>query len=173
MVHELRSKRLRLINSSSEILEKVIEGSNVLATHLRVNVPEGWTEFEVAPFVYVLDILKSNPGDAKWWNWLAILDPENILIGTCGYKGPPVDGIVEIGYGVISVYRGIGLATEIAAVLIDNAFYFPEVMRVIAHTLPEENASVKILRKCGFSYAGEDVDPDEGTVWKWELKHET
>ena len=164
----LKSKRLRFIKSTPEILGKVMEGNEALATHLQVKIPEEWDEFEKGPFQFVLNRLKDYPEEVEWWNWLAILDPENILVGTCGYKGPPKDGIVEIGYGVISSFRGIGLATEIAAVLIDNALTFPEVSKVIAHTLPEENASCKVLRKCGLHFVGEVIDPEDGRIWRWE-----
>ena len=165
---ELKSKRLRFIKSTPEILRKVVEGDDVLAAHLDVRIPEEWDEFEKGPFLFVLNRLNDHPEEVEWWNWLAILYPENILIGTCGYKGPPQDGIVEIGYGVISSFRGIGLATEIAAVLIDNALTFPEVSKVIAHTLPEENASCNVLRKCGFHFVGEVMDPEDGCIWRWE-----
>ena len=40
---------------------------------------------------------------------------------------------------------------------------------VTAHTLGEENASTAVLRKNGFVRTGDIVDPDEGTVWRWEL----
>ena len=172
MAPDLKSKRIRFINSTPEILEQILCGPDALASHLQISIPEGWIEFEEGPFQYVLDQLTINPDDAIWWNWLAILSHENILIGTCGYKGPPNDGVVEIGYGVISSYRGIGLATEIAAVLIDHALTYPEVTHVIAHTLPEENASVRILKKCGFTFVGEVIDPEDGLIWRWELERE-
>ena len=37
-----------------------------------------------------------------------------------------------------------------------------------AHTLPTENASAHILRKCGFTRVGESVDHAAGIVWRWE-----
>jgi RimJ/RimL family protein N-acetyltransferase len=172
-LNELSSKRLRFINSDSTILEKILEGKESLADHLKIEVPDGWEEFEEGPFRFVLDRLGLHPDQAPWWNWLAILKEEKILIDTCGYKGPPRESVVEIGYGVISSYRGIGLATEIAAVLTDHAFGFPEISMVMAHTLPEENASCNVLRKCGFHHSGEVMDPEDGLIWRWELERET
>ncbi len=98
-----------------------------------------------------------------------MLNDENVLIGNCGYKGSPKDGMVEIGYEVSLPFRGIGLATEIAAVLVDHAFNSPDVTHVIAHTLPEANASCKVLLKCGFVFVGEEVDPEDGLIWKWKI----
>jgi RimJ/RimL family protein N-acetyltransferase len=40
---------------------------------------------------------------------------------------------------------------------------------VRAHTLPESNASTRVLTNCGFRKTAEVVDPDDGPVWRWEL----
>ena len=39
---------------------------------------------------------------------------------------------------------------------------------VCAHTLPESPASQGVLTKCGFKFAGERVDPEDGPVWRFE-----
>lgn len=150
----------------------MIEGREALSQSLHVTISEEWNDFETAPYLYVRDKLKLNPAEAPWWMWLAILKDENLLVGQCGYKGPPNDGMVEFGYAVVPSYRGIGLATEIAAVLIDHAFSFPEINHVLAHTLAEENASVKILKKSGLQFVTEINDPDDGLIWQWRLDKE-
>jgi RimJ/RimL family protein N-acetyltransferase len=38
---------------------------------------------------------------------------------------------------------------------------------VTAQTLPEENASMRVLRKLGFVLKGSVIDREDGTVWKW------
>jgi RimJ/RimL family protein N-acetyltransferase len=42
------------------------------------------------------------------------------------------------------------------------------VRRAIAHTLPEANASGRVLAKCGLRFVGEVIDPEDGSVWRWE-----
>ena len=42
-----------------------------------------------------------------------------------------------------------------------NLFYVP---------LPEANASGRVLAKCGFRRVGEVIDPDDGVVWRWEIR---
>lgn len=167
---DLFSKRLRFINSTPDILNKILQGNDALAAYLQINVPEKWTEFGDAPFKHAVKQLQMDPENAPWWSWLPVLKDENLLIGNCGYKGVPKDGMVEIGYEVIPEFRGIGLATEIAAVLADNAFKFTKVTHIIAHTLPEENASCKVLSKCGFKFVEEVNDPEDGMIWKWMLE---
>jgi [ribosomal protein S5]-alanine N-acetyltransferase len=43
-------------------------------------------------------------------------------------------------------------------------------LRLIAHSLTEENASTRILRKLGFQFIGAIEHPEDGRIWKW--RHE-
>ncbi len=165
----IKTDRIVLVNASSAILEKVLAGDESLQIFLDINVPKQWTEFRPAPFQYALERIQKNGGDARWWSWLPILIAENTLVGNCEYKGSPKEGIVEIGYEVAVDYRGIGYATEIARALINHAFAEESIMEIVAHTLPEENASVRILKNCGFGFIEVINDPEDGQIWKWVL----
>lgn len=86
-------------------------------------------------------------------------------------KGPPDQGgVVEIAYGVDPEYQGRGYATEAARALVNFAFRSGQVCLVRAHTRAENNASMRVLAKCGFEPIGEVVDPEDGLVWRWELQ---
>lgn len=94
-----------------------------------------------------------------------------IATGRCGFKGPPsADGVVEIAYCVDADHQGKGYANEAAEALVLYAFGDSRVLVVRAHTLPESNASTRVLTKCGFRYIGEVIDPDDGLVWRWEKR---
>jgi RimJ/RimL family protein N-acetyltransferase len=91
------------------------------------------------------------------------------VIGKAAFKGPPTaDGVVEIAYGVDPDHQGKGYATEAAGALTAFALASGQVRTVCAHTLPEPNASTRVLTKCGFSFIGETIDPEDGLVWRWE-----
>lgn len=92
-----------------------------------------------------------------------------ILVGSCGFKGEPNNGVVEIGYEVAEAYRGRGLATELAQGLIRFAFEQAGVSKVQAHTLAEVNESGSVLRKCGMQTVAELEDPEDGKIWRWEI----
>jgi RimJ/RimL family protein N-acetyltransferase len=97
----------------------------------------------------------------------------NLIVGQCGFKGPPgADETVEIAYGINSTQQGKGYATEAAAALVAYAFGSGRVRVVRAHTLPEANASTRVLTKCGFRHVGEVNDPEDGLVWRWEIEHD-
>ena len=104
------------------------------------------------------------------WGGYLVVDPATrAVVGTCGYKGPP-DGRseVEIAYFTFPTYEGRGYATAMAAALRERAAASAEVRCVRAHTLPERNASARLLEKLGFQWAGDVEDPEDGPVWRWE-----
>jgi RimJ/RimL family protein N-acetyltransferase len=80
------------------------------------------------------------------------------LVGTVSYKGPPVDGLVEIGYSVVPSWQRQGLATEASQALIDAAWAQGAEV-IVAHTLPELKPSIRVLEKLGFA-ASESSEPD-------------
>jgi len=91
------------------------------------------------------------------------------VIGSAGFKGAPdADGTVEIAYGVVPSREGRGYATEAAAALVRFASADKRVRVIRAHTLPQPNASTRVLTKCGFVHIGDVVDPEDGPVWRWE-----
>jgi [ribosomal protein S5]-alanine N-acetyltransferase len=90
------------------------------------------------------------------------------VVGTCSFKGPPADGVVEVAYGVAPDQQGKGYATEATQALVAYAFAFVDVRVVRAHTLPESIASKRVLAKCGFRYVGEIIDPEDGLVCRFE-----
>ena len=106
---------------------------------------------------------------APWHGYMAIEPAENRLVGICGFAGNPTDcGEVEIAYGTVPAFEGRGYATQMAQALQELAFRSPIIQRVIAHTLPEPNASTRVLQKAGLSFAGEVIHPEDGRVWRWE-----
>jgi RimJ/RimL family protein N-acetyltransferase len=107
---------------------------------------------------------------SPWGGYLAIDEVQRSVVGTCAYKGGPKDGTVEIAYFTFPGFEGHGYATAMARRLIECAKESHEVTRIIARTLPELSASTTILKKIGMRLVGDVVDPDDGTVWEWELE---
>jgi RimJ/RimL family protein N-acetyltransferase len=89
------------------------------------------------------------------------------VVGLCGYKAAPVAGEVEIGYGVAAVCRRQGFATQSLSLLLERAIGDPAVSLVIAHTVPDNHASRRVLERNGFALSGEVHDPDDGPVLRW------
>jgi [ribosomal protein S5]-alanine N-acetyltransferase len=112
------------------------------------------------------DLLTRDPRPDPWGSYLAHSD--GATIGICAFKAAPDgDGVVEIAYMTFPAYEGRGFATAMAAALVEVADSSGAAM-AIAHTLPEENASCRALRRNGFTHAGEVMDPEDGLIWRWE-----
>jgi RimJ/RimL family protein N-acetyltransferase len=115
-----------------------------------------------------LALIDREPRAPRWGGYLAADEETGRVIGACGFKhGPQGDGRVEIAYFTFPGYEGKGYATAMATELLHMALGSHEVREVIAHTLPEANASTRILEKIGLRCTGPVDDPDDGTVWRW------
>lgn len=102
-----------------------------------------------------------------WVCYLAILD--DAVVGSCGFKGPPSDGRVEIAYFTFPTCEGRGIATAMATRLLTLALGQSPRPVVAAQTLPRRNASHGILEKLGFRHVATLRHPEDGTVWEWRL----
>ena len=106
---------------------------------------------------------------APEWGGFLVADPVRaIVVGTCGYAhGPEADGTVEIAYFTFPSFERQGWATAMAAELLARGRASPDVRAVVAHTLPEENGSTRILRRLGLRCVGPVEHPADGTIWRW------
>ncbi|HXH71058.1 MAG TPA: GNAT family N-acetyltransferase [Pyrinomonadaceae bacterium] len=168
----IKTERLNLIPCELEHFEAFERNEKELGEMLDVKFADGWLVFPEV-ISYSREFLKNNPDAANWWMYFFVHPASRKLVGNGGFKGKPDEaGMVEIGYAVAPVYCGKGLATEAAQGLIDFAFSRPQVKCVQAHTLAEENESVRVLRKVGMKFIKELNDPEDGDIWQWQLKRE-
>ncbi len=103
-----------------------------------------------------------------WVGYLAI--EGNRCVGTCGFTSPPAGGVVEIAYFTFPDFEKRGIATRMVQRLILIAQECDPLVRIIAHTLTEENASTHILKKVGFALAGTIDHPEDGKIWEWSYE---
>jgi ribosomal-protein-alanine N-acetyltransferase len=111
-----------------------------------------------------------NGAPPEWGGYLAIDTEKERVIGTCAFKGSPIDGVVEIAYFTFPPFERKGYGTAMAAELVRLCRPTPAVRRIIAHTLPEKNPSTAILEKNGFTKIAEISEVDDGPLWRWELE---
>ncbi len=102
-----------------------------------------------------------------WIGYLAV--EEKTVVGTCAFKSKPVNDRVEIAYFTFPGNENRGLATEMAKQLVATGKKEHPKLTIFAQTLPENNASTKILEKLQFKKARTINHPKDGDVWEWEL----
>src|SRR4051812_22932473 len=152
----LETNRLKLVAQTGNDVRAAIER---MKPEERAQVSPAWLALldgagEVSPWIHGFRLVHRT---------------DNGVVGQCGFKGPPDgDAMVEIAYGIAPEHQGKGYATEAAAALTQYAIASGKVRIVRAHTLPEANASSRVLTKCGFKRVGEVMDPEDGLVWRWE-----
>jgi RimJ/RimL family protein N-acetyltransferase len=161
--------QISLLSCDLALLELAVQNPTALEERLGARIASGWDDFASAMKVS-WDKLQANSALSGWWTHLVLTGAPPVIVGVCGYTGPPTaDGVVEIAYAIAPSYQGQGLATLAAAELIRRAFSDMRVRLVCAHTLAERNASTRVLEKLGMSFVGFADDVDVGKVWRWEL----
>ena len=163
----------RLVRFSVDLLEAEARSTGALCAMLQVAEPGSWPP----PFNdagvrdWFLDQLRSDAERARWLGYYVIssVDGAETLVGTAGYKGPPVaDGKVEIGYSLVGAYHRRGIGSEVVGQLVSGAFSDPRVRRVTAETPMSFGGSRGLLEKCGFRLTGQKLDPEEGELALYE-----
>jgi len=92
-----------------------------------------------------------------------------VPVGFGGFTAAPdADGVTEVGYLTFPAHERSGVASAVCAGLVEIA-RDNGAKALIAHTLPSEGPSTRVLTKCGFVRDGLAIDPDEGEVWRWRI----
>jgi RimJ/RimL family protein N-acetyltransferase len=111
-------------------------------------------------------MLEACPRDVPWGAYLVADVDTREVVGTCAFKDAPnAEGEVEIAYHTYPGFEGRGYARAMATRLVDIA---KSAKRVVAHTLPQQNASTRVLERLGFARTAE-VRAEDEVVWRWEL----
>ncbi len=162
MTSRISTDRLLLIPATLEIVEAELAGRAALSSAIGADVPDDWPPplNDEQTFRFILDRLRSAPGDVGWLFWYVLRTGRESVspaaIGICGFKGRPTDeGVAEIGYSVVPACHRRGFANEACEALLEWAFSHEEVSKVIGHTLKGLTPSIGVMEKLGFVYEGE------------------
>lgn len=167
----IQTERLTLVPATVASLRAELDhtdGPEALAGILGVDVPEEWPPelYDRGAIQWVLERIQDGAVGDDWMLHYVVLGrpgDRGLAVGAAGYKGAPTDeGTVEIGYGILEQFQRRGLASEAVRGLIENAFEYAEVERVVAETLPGLTPSIGVLEKLGFSLLG--AGSEEGVI---------
>jgi len=159
----LATERLELVRATAERLRADLAGPAALAVALAAIVPENWPPdlYDRGATEWALRYAIEHPVQLQWGMYY-VIDPAApggpTAAGVVGFKGTPEDGVVELGYSILPQFRRRGYASETVAALVELAFAHEEVDRIVAQTLPEFGASIGVLLRSGFVFAGAGTD---------------
>jgi RimJ/RimL family protein N-acetyltransferase len=161
---ELATPRLRLVACDVELIVAEIEDRGRFSELIGAEVPADWppplNDENTREWTRAYHV--ASPDAGGWTTWYFLLPRPGtrpLLIGNGGFKGKRVaKGTCEIGYSIMESHQGRGYATEAVRALVEWAFTDPEVTRVVAHTLPDLTASIRVLERNGFTRAKETLE---------------
>jgi ribosomal-protein-alanine N-acetyltransferase len=159
---------LRMVTPGLALLEAAVLDPARFARMLGAEVADGWEVFPGA-LVATRAVVADDPRSTRWGTRLFLIAEPPTVVGWGGFKGPPSDGAVELGYAIAPGWRGRGLATAATRALLEEAFAAGEVSAVIAHTLAEPGPSVRVLEKAGFSRDGDVINEENRALWRHRL----
>lgn len=114
-------------------------------------------------------VLEGHLPAGEWGPWRIRETSTRRLLGGVGFKGPPSpEGIVEVGYGLAPAARGHGFATEAVRALTAHARARGARM-VVADTDAAHEASIAVLRRCGFGLSSSTPSAAAPEMLWWEL----
>jgi len=164
--------RMRLVPATVALARAEQTDRTEFARLLSATVPDDWPPEILADALPIfLEWIEAAPERVGWYVWYAMMrasheaqdmlagDVGDILIASVGFKGPPQDGTVEIGYSVLPQFQSQGYATEMVRALIDWAFVQPGVARIVAETAEDNVPSMRLLSRLGFARTKPAVEP--------------
>ncbi len=164
--------RMQLVPATVALARAELTDRAEFARLLSATVPDEWPpEILADALPLFLEWTEAAPDRVGWYVWYAMMrvpreasdmlagDVGDILMASAGFKGPPQDGTVEIGYSVLPRFQGQGYATEMVQALTDWAFTQPDVTRIVAETTEDNSPSVRLLKRQGFTNTGLAVEP--------------
>lgn len=131
-----------------------------------IGVPEGALP---PPRTAVRALAQLQAGAPPMWcvPYLIVPATRDEVWGGCGFKFAPRDGSVEISYGVARSQRGRGVASAAVSRLLDLAMGSGIVDEVVAHILPDNIASTRVVEGLGFARGPLVIDHDGEAVVRW------
>jgi hypothetical protein len=90
---------IRLLRAELHLMEGALAGDDALARALGHDVVAGWATFTEA-LQPTRDALAANPDASAWGARFFVAGDPPELVGWGGFKGPPKDGVAELGYEI-------------------------------------------------------------------------
>lgn len=169
----LETERLILVQTPLAVLQKRLQQDTFTAEvtlprgTVRVTFPAEWPGEALKLFPKMIEAYGRAPEDVPWGG--TVIDRrEWVAVGQMGFRDRPVDGVVEVGYGINPSYQKRGYATEMVQALTDWALAQPTVRRVVAECRPDNLGSIRVLEKSGFEQVGGRFDEEDGALIVWE-----
>ncbi len=147
----LHTARLDLVPFDLEFCRAILASDRDAAAEwlgADLGVWPGTDEVE-GPFPMLIRALREDSSVAGWLSRAIVVRLYGAVAGSAGMKGRPVDGRVEVGWGLDRPYRRQGYAREAARAVVAYAFGHREVQEAVAEIDPVNTASIAVAESAG------------------------
>ena len=153
-----RTKRLVLREASLDDAEFVLE---------LINDP-GWLKYISQHSIdtlekakeYIEERLLSAYNQHGYGLWLMQRASDSVMIGMCGLVRRESLPGPDLGFALVQQYSGLGYAQEASEAAIQYAIKHSIDSTLLAITLPENQPSINLLERLGFSYDADFIAQD-------------
>ena len=115
-----------------------------------------WSEHPSEQYTYeYLQRINSAYKKGDFCDWAVTLSDSGKMIGTCGFTSFDYENDrAEVGYVLNPAYWGQGIATEAVMAVMEFGFKELGANRIEAHFIEGNNASLRVMEKCGMRFEG-------------------
>lgn len=132
--------------------------------------PLGHLVSDPGPLPHRIPRVQADPASARYLLRMAVLREERIVIGSAGFHDrPDATGMIEIGLEIVPAYRGQGLGRELLRGMWDWVVDEPGVRTLRYCVSPANAVSQSLIRSCGFTCVGQQIDEEDGPEDIFEL----
>ena len=137
--------------SDQDALIEFLNEPDIYARTLRI--PHPYTVADAEKWFDRVEQLDEQHGNPVRW---AIRNEADKLIGGVGLEGPGLDRShrSEIGYWLAKPFWGRGIMTTVVGAVCRHAFDNLGLGKITAHVFSFNDASARVLEKCGFEQEG-------------------
>lgn len=156
----MTNDRLRLVPLSEATIRALYSGEVNWAGSQPELATIEWPPDDRRVLRYRTEVLDARPTEAPFLLHAAL--ENGVFVGRIGcHAGPDLNGTVEIGYAVVAHARGRGLGRQVVELFL-GWLATQGVTRVEASVGPDNEPSLRILHRLGFTEFGERWDDEDG-----------
>ncbi|UOQ93055.1 GNAT family N-acetyltransferase [Halobacillus shinanisalinarum] len=149
---EFSTRRIRFIPISIDLAQLIIKNPLDFFHAFHLPWDKNWPHDGLKAILPLyIEMLEEDQDVLGYGPWVMIDRNVEEILGDIGFKGKREDGVLEIGYQIVTSKRNQGLATEAVKAMCDWAFQQPGITGVEAECDERNIPSQKVLINSGFA----------------------
>ncbi|WP_323741899.1 GNAT family N-acetyltransferase [Salinibacillus xinjiangensis] len=153
----ITTDRLKLITFTVDMMCASLQGKEAFEKISNYYVDDEYPMEDYKQLLpYKIDRFQQFPEEMEWEGIIIHRDSQTIM-GDMGFKGGPnSEGVMDLGYSIVTSYQGKGYATEMAKAMVEWGLRQPRVNRITASCDESNLPSIRVLEKAGFKRVGKE-----------------